>query len=59
MVGFTANYANGEITLGDGENLDAQWFTADRLPNLPSNMSIARRLIEWFVETQRARSTSA
>ena len=52
MIGFTATYASGEITMGDGENVDAGWFTADNLPSLPSKMSIARKLIDWFLEKQ-------
>jgi NAD+ diphosphatase len=52
MIGFTATYACGQITMGDGENIDAGWFTADNLPSLPSKMSIARKLIDWFLEKQ-------
>jgi NAD+ diphosphatase len=49
MVGFTAEYAAGEIVLEEAEIADAQWFAADSLPLLPPKMSIARRLIDWFV----------
>jgi NAD+ diphosphatase len=49
MVGFTAEYAGGEITLEEAEIADAQWFAADSLPGLPPKMSIARRLIDAFV----------
>lgn len=49
MVGFTAEYASGDIVLEEEEIADAQWFTADNLPNLPSSMSIARRLVDAFV----------
>jgi len=49
MIGFTATHAGGEITLEDGEIEDAGWFTAHHLPSLPGKLSIARRLIEWFV----------
>ena len=57
MIGFTANYASGEITLNDGENVDARWFTADNLPNLPDKLSISRKLIDWFLEKQTNPST--
>jgi len=50
MIGFTATYAGGEITLGDEENIDVAWFTADNLPSLPSKMSIARKLIDCFLK---------
>jgi NAD+ diphosphatase len=52
MIGFTANYASGEISLNDGENVDVRWFTADNLPQLPGKMSIARKLIDSFLEKQ-------
>lgn len=49
MIGFTAEYAGGEITLEDSEIAEAGWFAPDALPNLPPRMSIARRLIDAFV----------
>jgi len=52
MIGFTANYASGEITPSSEEIVDVRWFTADSLPLLPDKLSIARRLIDWFVENQ-------
>jgi len=52
MIGFTAAYESGEITLEDEENIDAGWFSADRLPALPGKISIARKLIDWFLEKQ-------
>ena len=52
MIGFTAVYESGEITLGDEENIDAGWFSADNLPPLPGKISIARKLIDWFLEKQ-------
>jgi NAD+ diphosphatase len=50
MVGFTAKYAGGEIRVDDTEITEAGWFTADNLPICPTKISIARRLIDWFVE---------
>ena len=50
MVAFTAKYAGGEIQVDNIEVTDAGWFTADDLPLIPSKISIARRLIDWFVE---------
>jgi NAD+ diphosphatase len=50
MVGFTAEYAGGEITIEDEELIDAQWFRADALPPIPPKLSIARRLIDDYVE---------
>jgi NAD+ diphosphatase len=52
MIGFTASYDEGQITLSDEENVDAGWFTADNLPSLPDKISIARRLIDSFLESK-------
>ena len=52
MIGFTATYAGGEISLNDEEIEAAGWFTADTLPPIPGKISIARKLIDWFLETQ-------
>jgi NAD+ diphosphatase len=49
MIGFTATYHSGEISLNDREIEDAGWFTADNLPTLPTKMSISRKLIDWFL----------
>ena len=52
MVGFTAEYAGGEITVDDNEILDARWFGAENLPEIPGKVSIARALIDWFLRKQ-------
>ena len=51
MIGFLAEYESGELSV-DGVELDAAgWFGADELPeNLPDKISIARELIDWYVE---------
>ena len=51
MVAFTAEYAGGEITLDDDEIVSADWYSAAKLTRVPGKFSIARRLIDWFVET--------
>jgi NAD+ diphosphatase len=53
MIGFTATYVGGEISLSDEEIEDAGWFTVDNLPTIPGKISIARKLIDWFVAKQR------
>jgi len=50
MVGFTADYAGGEIVIDETELDKADWFSVDNLPPLPAQGSIARRLIDWFIE---------
>ena len=59
MVGFTAEYAGGEIQLEASELAEAGWFRADALPNIPPRMTIARRLIDWFVDFARAPASGA
>ncbi len=49
MIGFTADYAGGELEPQPGEIEDAAWYRADDLPQLPPKVSIARRMIEDFV----------
>ena len=35
MVGFTAEYAGGEICVDGEEIIDAGWFTPESLPEIP------------------------
>ena len=49
MVGFTADYLDGDICLQTSELNDGGWFGVDNLPTLPDASSIAYRLIEDFV----------
>jgi NAD+ diphosphatase len=48
MIGFTADYAGGEIMPEPGEIEDAGWYRASELPQLPPKVSIARRMIDDF-----------
>jgi NAD+ diphosphatase len=50
MLAFTADYAGGDIKLEEEEIADADWYTADNMPLVPPSISIARRLIDWYVE---------
>jgi len=52
MVGFTAEYAGGEVTPDGAEIGEAGWFDRDHLPPIPSRFSIARRLIDDFLARQ-------
>lgn len=45
MLGFTADYASGDFLINHEEIEDAQWFTKDKLPNIPKPGSIAYKLI--------------
>ncbi|AUB59191.1 NADH pyrophosphatase [Methanobacterium sp. MZ-A1] len=50
MIGFTADYDSGEIEVDGKEIIDAKWFDSDQLPQVPSRMSIAGELIQWYLE---------
>lgn len=58
MIGFTATYARGEITIDPHELEDAAWFHKHHLPQLPPQLSIARKLIDWFVSLNPNESAS-
>jgi len=53
MVAFTAQHAGGEIRVDEREITEAGWYPPDRLPRIPDSISVARRLIDWFVQTHR------
>lgn len=50
MIGFTARYAGGILKVDNTELEDAAWFTPADMPRLPSRISIARQLIERYLE---------
>jgi NAD+ diphosphatase len=50
MLGFTAEYESGEIQIDGSEIIDANWFSIDDFPDIPPEISIARRLIDRHVE---------
>ena len=49
MVGFVADYAGGEIKLQDDELSAGAFYTRDNLPEIPRKLSMARRLIDWWL----------
>ncbi len=52
MIGFRAQHLHGEITLVDGELAEADWYDLDNLPDIPTKLSIARRLIDDWADRQ-------
>jgi NAD+ diphosphatase len=50
MVGFTADYDSGTIHLQRSELTKGAWFDRDHLPEIPQKMSIARQLIDDWLE---------
>jgi NAD+ diphosphatase len=49
MIAFTAEYESGDIRIDNKEITDANWYSRDNLPDLPSNVSVARKLINAWL----------
>jgi NAD+ diphosphatase len=52
MVGFMADYDGGKIHLQRSELSKGSWFDKDHLPQIPEKLSIARQLIDHWLEEQ-------
>ena len=50
MIGFTADYESGEIKLQDEELSAGAFFTKDNLPEIPRKLSLARKLIDDWLD---------
>ena len=50
MIGFEATWASGDIAIDGVEIVDAGWYRPDDLPMIPPAMSIARTLIDRWIE---------
>ncbi len=50
MIGFTALWSSGDIAVDNDEITDARWFSVEDLPLIPDRISIARSLIDAFIE---------
>jgi NAD+ diphosphatase len=53
MVGFTAEYAGGDLVVDRNEIESAFWFDREHLPRIPEKLSISRTLIDWWIEKGR------
>lgn len=53
MIGFTADYESGEVRIQQEELSKSGWFGRDNMPAIPGKMSIARRLIDDWLETRQ------
>ncbi|WP_353092802.1 NAD(+) diphosphatase [Tissierella praeacuta] len=50
MIGFTAEYLEGEIKVDNDEIIDAKWFVKEEIPGkYRKSISISTELIEWFL----------
>ena len=52
MVGFIADYAGGSIRLQDDELSSGNFYTKNNLPELPRKLSLARKMIDWWIAQQ-------
>ncbi len=50
MLGFEATWGSGEIEIDDTEIVDANWYRPDELPMIPPPLSIARTLIDRWLD---------
>lgn len=51
MLGFRADWVSGDIVCDPNEILEANWYRKDDLPPIPPGISIARKLIDhWLNE---------
>ncbi len=50
MIGFTAEYESGDIEVDGEEIAHAKWFEVNDLPEIPSKISIAGELIDWYIQ---------
>ncbi len=53
MVGMTARYAGGDLVVDKTELEEAAWFDISALPGIPPPFSIARHLIDRFIDHRR------
>lgn len=53
MVGFIADYVSGTIRLQDEELSEGAFFTKENLPELPRKLSLARKMIDWWLEQNK------
>ena len=52
MIGFHADYVSGEIHLQKRELASGGWFRRDNLPEIPPRLSMARMLIDAWLENK-------
>ncbi|MCI1648766.1 MAG: NAD(+) diphosphatase [Bacteroides sp.] len=50
MVGFIADYESGDIKLQEDELSAAEFYDRNNLPEIPRKLSLARKLIDWWLE---------
>ncbi|VUD47348.1 NADH pyrophosphatase [Thalassocella blandensis] len=56
MLAFTADYVSGDLQPDMVEIMDAQWFTADKMPLTPPRLTISGWLIDHFLQQMREKT---
>jgi len=57
MLGFTSDWAGGDLVPDGKEITDAGWFTSANMPDVPPRkVSIARDIIDWYLEGKPEKS---
>lgn len=54
MIGFTADYESGDLSLQREELNAGGFYTRDKLPEIPKKLSLARKLIDAWLEEKNA-----
>ena len=52
MIGFFAEYESGEIKIQEEELSDCKWFKRGELPVIPTKISMARMLIDYWIDNR-------
>ena len=52
MIGFVADYVSGTIKLQTEELSSGDFYTRDHLPEIPRKLSLARKMIDWWIEQE-------
>lgn len=50
MIGFVAEYKSGDILVDGDEIVEATWFDKENLPEIPPKPSIARKIIDKYLD---------
>lgn len=53
MIGFEADYQSGDLYFADHELTEGAFYRRDALPTLPQKLSLARKMIDAWIESSR------
>lgn len=56
MIGFEADYVSGDIRFADGELSEGGFCTRENLPVLPQKLSLARKMIDSWLQSAPVRT---